>query len=253
MRIIADNIKQKDLIESILKELSLTYCKGLSLNYLNSIVVSGDLSKEVSGRYSKGEMYINRIYLNETMEKIHGIVFIPENVLKMDFVIQRFIDTIIHELYHCNAEFNMPRFHNYTYNEFSDDESLWKKCIIHYWIECFVNYNSNKNSYLQNDELMDQITDINWNIRSFYNSKNVYENMNRLIYISSYYVSLFIAYGYKNNYLNLINDKCISQLYKNLITETIKLLIQNKYIDDYKELSEINRLFREYYESLNIL
>lgn len=254
MVIETNNIEYKSLLKVIYKYLVEEKCPYLELSKLEKIIVDhkGKLADGVGARYENNLLFvkendIKNALLNVNDKDFERYIFV-ELKDTTDEATKLLVDNIMHELFHCDAQTKMPLMHAI---HASEEQDIWKRCISHFWIECTVEYNSRCISFLKSEDLLSQISKIKWEIECFFDCGNDYGNMYYFIYVSSYFVALNLALRTEYRYLeNIVNDR-IKEVYIELLGTCKQLLEQRIYIDDYRKIEEIEKIFKSYFESLH--
>lgn len=254
MFIETNNDSYQELLTIIYTFLINKKCAHLDLNRLEKIVVvsNEELSENVGSQYENGQISIREESIKNSFscikEKDINKYSFQEVGDSLDEKTKLLIDNVMHELFHCDAEKKMPTLHSLIG---SNNEDLWKRCIARFWIECTVEYNSHKDSFLRKEKLLEHLSNIKWEIDSFWDNENEERTMYQLIYVASYFVSLNILYGTEEKYIENVGDKQIYDLYIDLFAICKKLLDKEEYIDDYNEIMCIENVFKDYFNNLN--
>ena len=104
----------------------------------------------------------------------------------------------------------------------------------------------------QDESLLYQIAEQDFDIKYFWSDNNK-KSMYRLIYLAQYFVALNLVYDTSDIFLPMVSDLKIRKLYAELIKVSKEKIGMNRAIDDYSELEVFEKLFRDYYSSLNIV
>lgn len=255
MIIDTDNKHYENLLETVYGYLLKEKCSYLELDKLEKIIVDqkGKLGKGVGARYENNQLFVKEDDIKKALLNINGNdikQYIFEDIKNTaDEATKLLIDNIMHELFHCDAQSKMPLLHAIIASE---EQDIWKGCVSHFWIECTVEYHSRAISFLRKEDLIRQISEMKWKIECFFDCGNDYGNMNYFIYIASYFVALNLALQTGDRYLKNIVDRKVKNVYIDLLAVCKRLLEQNTYIDDYAQIEGIEKIFKDYFEDLNI-
>lgn len=250
-----NNDEHRVLLERILSYLLENKCNQLELGNLKKIV--GDrnkkLAKGVGARYESGILYVKEKDMTDALKKMDTKKLNSYNFNQLEedrnFHLKLVVDNVMHELFHCDAEIKMSKLHALNYNK---DEDIWKRCIAHFWIECTVEYNSRKISFLKNENLLEQISNADWDINCFWDCGNNFGNMYYFIYTASYFVALNLAFDLGDKYIGKVKEDKIKHIYSDLISKSKPMLKRNIYIDDYSEIKRFEMVFKKYFMELGI-
>lgn len=255
MTIETESYMYQKLLHTVYEYLLNEKCAHLDLDNLERIVVvsNNELPDGVDARYKNRQVLIKEESVKNVLAYI-SIRDMNKYIFKeikdsLDNNMKLLIDNVMHELFHCDAEKKMSALHAMVY---SDSEEPWEGCTARFWIECTVEYNSNKNSFLRKEKLLEQISNAKWEIDCFFGNENEEKTMYKLIYVASYFVPLNLLYGTEETYLKNVNDKQTYSLYSKLFVICRELLDKEGYVDNYSQIESIENAFKNYFDKLGV-